>query len=187
MIKVIDDFCDEAYFQALQDIFVRPNNKFAWFYHNAVNGKAHDKGEDTFQFVHTLYLGVPVIASSLAGSPSMIQEDPWLRSLSPIVEALDITTLLKIKANCLPRTEKIIEHGLHVDFTKKEKEVLTTGILYMNTNNGYTHFEDGTKIKSVANRLITFPCNLLHGGSTCTDESTRVVINFSFYKQGDKN
>ena len=38
MINVTDNFCDEKYFQFLQDIFVRPNNKFAWFYHNAVNG-----------------------------------------------------------------------------------------------------------------------------------------------------
>ena len=52
----------------------------------------------------------------------------------------------------------------------------------MNTNNGYTLFENGTKIESVANRMITFPTNMKHTGTSCTDENTRVVINFNYFK-----
>ena len=50
----------------------------------------------------------------------------------------------------------------------------------MNTNNGYTEFENGVKIESVANRLITFPAGMKHRGTSCTDKKIRVVINFNY-------
>jgi len=53
----------------------------------------------------------------------------------------------------------------------------------MNTNNGYTKFEDGTKIESVANRMVFFSSNMKHTGTSCTDEKIRVVINFNYFKQ----
>ena len=58
----------------------------------------------------------------------------------------------------------------------------STSIFYVNTNNGYTKFEDGTKVESVANRMVTFPSNMKHTGTSCTDERIRVVINFNYFK-----
>ena len=58
----------------------------------------------------------------------------------------------------------------------------TTSIFYMNTNNGYTEFEDGTKVESIANRIVSFPFNMEHTGTSCTDEQTRIVINFNYVK-----
>ena len=58
----------------------------------------------------------------------------------------------------------------------------TTSIFYINTNNGYTKFENGEKVESVANRMVTFSTNLKHTGTSCTDERTRVVINFNYFK-----
>ena len=52
----------------------------------------------------------------------------------------------------------------------------------MNTNNGYTKFEDGTTVKSEANRMVTFPASMRHLGTTCTDQKIRVVINFNYLK-----
>ena len=91
----------------------------------------------------------------------------------------------KIKANLLTRTPNIIENSFHVDETgrpEKKLKQLTTSIFYVNTNNGYTKFEDGTKVESIANRMVTFPTNMKHTGTSCTDERTRVVINFNYFK-----
>ena len=41
---------------------------------------------------------------------------------------------------------------------------------------------ENTKVKSVANRLVTFPAGLRHRGTSCTDEKIRVVINFDYFK-----
>ena len=56
-------------------------------------------------------------------------------------------------------------------------------IANINTNNGYTEFENGEKVKSVANRLVMFPSNFEHRGVTQTDEQTRIMINFNFLKR----
>ena len=58
----------------------------------------------------------------------------------------------------------------------------TTSIFYVNTSNGYTHFEDGSRVNSVENRLVTFPTQTLHGGANCTDQDCRIVINFNYHK-----
>ena len=58
---------------------------------------------------------------------------------------------------------------------------ITTAILYVNSNNGYTLFEDGTKVESVENRIVLFDSNLRHTGTTCTEEKVRIVVNFNFF------
>ena len=60
------------------------------------------------------------------------------------------------------------------------KEYITTAILYLNTNNGYTEFKSGDKVKSVSNRVVVFDSNLKHRTVTCTDQKTRIVINFNY-------
>ena len=50
----------------------------------------------------------------------------------------------------------------------------------MNTNNGYTEFEDGTVVKSIENRMVVFPANMKHRGTSCTNKKVRVIINFNY-------
>ena len=70
---------------------------------------------------------------------------------------------------------------MHVDYNFDG----TTCIYYLNTNNGYTLFEDGSKIESVANRLVLFDANIKHAGTSCTDALYRAVINFNFLLRKD--
>ena len=58
-----------------------------------------------------------------------------------------------------------------------------TSIFYINTNNGYTEFEDGTVINSVANRLVSFPLNTKHRMATQTDTQRRIVVNFNYLRK----
>ena len=99
--------------------------------------------------------------------------------MAPLVNKLQPSAVLKAKANLQWQRDTIIEDPLHVDFTGVQA---TTSILYMNTCNGYTHFEDGSKVHSVANRIVTFPTQTLHAGANCTDDIARVVINFNYHK-----
>jgi len=54
--------------------------------------------------------------------------------------------------------------------------------VYVNSNNGYTKFENGQKIESIENRLITFNNNLKHNGTTSTNSQTRIVLNLCYEK-----
>ena len=82
------------------------------------------------------------------------------------------------KANIILRRSKIIEHGFHNDV----KFQCRTGILYLNTNDGYTCFEDGSKIESVENRFVAFDSGLKHSGTTCTNERCRIVLNINYFQ-----
>ena len=98
--------------------------------------------------------------------------------LLPIIKKLDPAAIVRIKGLMLSRTEENVEHGMHEDNTFNT----TNALYYLNTNNGYTKFENGTKVESVANRMVSFPANMEHKGTTCTDEQTRVVVNFNYFK-----
>ena len=41
----------------------------------------------------------------------------------------------------------------------------------------------GDKIKNVENRLVLFPCNVLHTGVTQTDTKVRVAITFNYFSK----
>ena len=92
-------------------------------------------------------------------------------------------TLIRIKANLNPRLTEPFYSNFHTDILGLDVEdfIFTTAIFYINTNNGYTEFEDGTIVESVANRLVTFGSNIQHRGVTQTDEQTRILINFNYF------
>ena len=78
-------------------------------------------------------------------------------------------------------TDKIIEHSPHRDMTYSH----TAALLYMNTNNGYTRFENDEggwdKVESIANRLVIHNGSHLHGSTTCTDQKKRIVLAINYF------
>ena len=161
-----DDFLPEEQFQAIASEIVY-NVHFPWFYCGTV---VDDQETSDFQFVHSVYFHKEGVLS------------PRLQILIPILEIFDPLALIRIKINGIVKTDEIIEHILHRDAGNITNPEWTTSIFYLNTNNGYTLFEDGTKVESVANRMVTFPSNVLHTGTTCTDENMRVCVNFNYFE-----
>ena len=76
----------------------------------------------------------------------------------------------------------MVEHGFHTDFPTDSDFKFTTGILYINDNDGYTIFENGEKVDSVRNRYVEFASDIRHSGSSCTNQKRRLVINFNYFK-----
>ena len=147
---------------------------FPWFYSPWVVDPEdrYEKNElDHYQLYHLFY--------DNAQEP-YVQSGYLFETLKPLLQVIgcDIRALVRIKANNMLRRSRIIKHGYHVDYPWDD---CTTSIYYVNTNDGYTEFEDGTKVESVANRLITFPSSMKHTGTTCTDSKNRVVINFNYF------
>ena len=164
-IKIEDNYLDQEKFDELQTIIM--GKRIDWHYNDGIDYKEKDK----FQFTHLFY--------HVPGPRSILFE-----KLEIILEIINPILLWRIKANLLTKTSNIIENTFHVDMMEVSEEKikqLTTSIFYVNTNNGYTTFEDGTKVESVANRLVSFPSNMKHKGTSCTDEKIRVVINFNYF------
>ena len=175
-LNIQDNFLEEKEFNALRIIFMQhsgpaPLSQFVkWIYSSLmVDNIDEEPSTSPGQFTHTVYINnVPI--SSLYES-----------HFYPILEALNVHTLIRIKANLNPRLTEPFYSSFHTDILGLDVEDFTTAIFYINTNNGYTELEDGTKIESVANRLVTFPSNVRHRGVTQTDEQTRILINFNYF------
>jgi hypothetical protein len=167
-MKIEDNFLDQTAFNELQAFMM--GSDCGWHYNDF---KVNNKDIDKFQFVQIFYIHA---------SPS----SPDLVKLKSIIDIINPIAVIRIKANLLTKTPNIIENEFHIDLNDLSEEKLkqvTTSIFYVNTNNGYTKFEDGTKVESVANRMITFPSNMKHTGTSCTDEKTRIVINFNYFSK----
>ena len=169
-MKIEDNFLDQKEFDKLQNFIMGEGDNFAWYCQKTIDSSNEDV--DKFQFTHMFYFNY---------APA----SPFIEKLTPIIKKIVPLTLSKIKANLLTRTPNIIENTFHVDgidLPEEKLKQLTTSIFYVNTNNGYTKFEDGTKVESIANRFVSFPANMKHTGTSCTDEKIRVVINFNYFK-----
>ena len=65
---------------------------------------------------------------------------------------------------------------MHRDFPKSHM----VGLYSVNTNNGYTLFKDGTKVKSIENQMVIFDGKREHCSVAQTDTNVRVNVNINF-------
>ena len=162
---IIDNFLDNQSFQNLQNIMF--GGEFCWFYLDGIDYRGEEGVK--FQFFHTFYKNNGGINSNRYGM------------LGGILNKIRPKEIYRIKANLVTRTSEIVTNSFHTDIQGNWGVIpYTTSIFYLNTNDGYTEFEDGTKVESVANRFISFPIETKHRGTSCTDDKVRVVINFNY-------
>ena len=119
--------------------------------------------DDTFCFQHTFYDGRP-------------NSDWYSTHIQSIVDKLEVKTLLRVRAVYYTINQQIQKGSFHTDFNVPHK----TSILFLNTNNGYTEFEDDTKVESISNRCVTFDGLKKHRGVTQTDTKLRVLLNINY-------
>tara|TARA_R100000458_G_C8273469_1_gene248365 strand:+ start:2646 stop:3125 length:480 start_codon:yes stop_codon:yes gene_type:complete len=158
MIKVIDNFLPEIFFNFFKEQIL--NRDFPWYHQNS---KVSDNDNEE-QFTHLFY------------SKSKKQSDK-VELIKPILKQLFVKEVIKAKLN-LTLKEDIIrpfEYHTDIDYTK-----CNTAILYINTNNGKTLFKDKGDVESIENRLVIFPSDLLHTGTTHTDKKYRIVLNINY-------
>ena len=133
-------------------------------YYNSSVGCDDDKD---FYFVHNIF----------TAEQGWVGDQSAIELIRPILNKFDIKALIRIKINFYARTEKIFKHSSHTDMDFKCK----TALFYVNDNDGYTGFADGTKIPSKGNSLVHFDAGIPHYSTTCTDENLRCNINFNYF------
>tara|TARA_R100001132_G_C3268893_1_gene91213 strand:- start:932 stop:1414 length:483 start_codon:yes stop_codon:yes gene_type:complete len=160
MIQVIDKFLNVEDLNILSSSI--NSDSFPWYYlnHKVIPGDGHS------QFTHTFYNDFNPTSG-------------YFNSLIlPFINKLKSSSIKRIKANMTLKNNKIIKYKFHNDFKDKN---MKTGIFYVNTNNGKTFFKNGKEIDSIKNRMIIFPSNLEHAGTSNTDIENRIVINFNWF------
>ena len=170
MIKIYDDLLNPKEYKEIKNTFLNDKFPLPWNWSDVLDGDSLDVDDlDNFQLTHVCYNH---------STPNLIESSGYI-AVSPIINHpdLNIRALVRIKANLNFRTPKIVKHGFHVDVPFD----CMTGVYYVNSNDGYTEFKDGTKVESVANRMVTFPSQMLHSGTSCTNKRRRIAINFVYF------
>ena len=155
--ELIDNFLEPQHLKKIQDHFL--GRKIAW---NCSDGIVLP-GDGAFQFIHVLY-------SNYAPA------SPFFNELAPIWQKIDPCSIVRSKANLTMKTVEHDKSAYHSDVDN-----CITAIYYVNTNNGYTEFQNGMKVDSIENRIVIFDSNEKHRAVTTTDTARRVVINFNYF------
>tara|TARA_Y100000356_G_C11157652_1_gene234161 strand:- start:142 stop:687 length:546 start_codon:yes stop_codon:yes gene_type:complete len=108
-----------------------------------------------------------------------VQESEHRPIFDDLVYSLTPKNIYRVKANLLLPNGEHTKSSFHTDIEGQESipDTANVSIYYLNTCNGYTELEDGTKINCEENKLITIGANIKHSAVRQTDTKTRYVIN----------
>lgn len=163
--EIIDNFLPEAEAQNLENVLLGVD--FPWYYNPAVIDTPENLLTD-YQFVHGFY-------------KNWTWNSSFAPLVMPIMERINPTSIIRVKANLNPYTGEHVYGGWHHDY----KFTCKTAVYYVNDNNGWTEFENGERVESKANRLVVFDSDMLHTGVSATDVKARCLININYLKAGE--
>jgi len=158
-MKIIDNFLPKETADLIEEKMLC--NTFPWFYEDCVNTAKDNK---RFFFTHAI-IKERVCYSGFYESIA-----------APILNKLQPNKISRIKCNLYPRENEQYIKGFHIDLPEKHKVLLYS----VNTNNGFTLFENGDKVPSIKNTALVFDGNLKHVGVPQTDEKIRMNININY-------
>jgi Rps23 Pro-64 3,4-dihydroxylase Tpa1-like proline 4-hydroxylase len=166
---VIDDFLSNEEFTDISTLLCDPDGRFPWYYFDSKVYKNNPLNFYDYGFVHSFYSKGRYVSALPQAEASVI---------SPVYNALGAKQLIKVKANVTMATPLLYQYDMHTDVGHDIES--KTAVFYLNTNDGYTLFEDGSKVDSVANRVVIFDEKIRHAGTSCTNAKRRVVLNVNY-------
>ena len=162
MHEVIDNFFEENYFRQIQKIFIEQPSPIPWFYIHKMNYNHTDNDYDCM-FEHLVYENV--------------KNSELYELFTPLYDLLDIKSLIRIKFNLYPHKDSLVVHSKHKDYDFRHKGA----IISINTCDGFTLLSDGSKIKSVENRILLFDPSTEHASTNTTNAKARFNINVNYF------
>ena len=168
--NVIDNFLSNDELNKIKNNSIH-DESFPLYYTSQVSGHKVEGNDDywNYYFSHVFYDNDEIKSHCYIDSIYKIFI-PKFKKIYPF------KSLLRIKLNFYPYTEKLKEHEQHYDSSFSHYGA----VFSLNTCDGFTRLEDGTKIDSIENRILFFDASLEHNSSTTTNSSGRWNINFNF-------
>ena len=189
-IKVIDNFLTQSEFEIIcKNTIEREDLQFT-FVSNVENVGSGSDDYWSWYLIHMVYsktaspksflmdvAGFQEVESSpLAEPQSEIYTNICDKFVPRFKQVANFRNLIRIKINAYPYTNIVKEHKDHIDSDFKH----TGAVFSLNTCDGFTKFSDGTKVESVANRIVFFDASKFHHSSTTSNAKLRYNINFNF-------
>jgi hypothetical protein len=166
-VQIFNNFLDQEVFLEIKKFIMSP--RCQWRY---VSYIAHKDGRDNDNdgyFVHSFKDCHPQTFED------RYPESPHFPLIAKILDKIKYQNILRIRSSLYPRRDVQKPDPFHIDYDFPHKVC----IFYVNTNNGYTMFENGEKIPSVENQLATFDGNEKHCSVVQTDTSARYIVNIN--------
>ena len=170
---VIDNLLENKYFNELAFLITNKGRniklghsppEFPWFFQSNIEGLDEPETGDLFYLTHAMY-------------DNNHPNSQYYELVIPLLDTIGTRSLIRVKANLYPRTDVLHEHKMHRDMDYSH----SGAILYLNTCDGYTKLNDGTKIESVENRLLKFDPSIEHCSTTTTNDLARFNININYF------
>lgn len=159
--EVIDNYLPQEEFEKIKSVMI--SKDFPWFYSSTVTYH-EEEDKEAMYFTHNFYIDYVVKSSHI-------------NILSGLINKIGAKALIRIKGNMYTNLGRSVENLPHKDYEFEHKGA----IYYLNTNNGPTVLEDGTKIDAVENRILFFDPSKEHYSIHCTDQKVRVNININYF------
>ena len=166
-VKIFSNFLDQEVFLEIKKFIMSP--RCQWRY---VNYIAHKDGRDNDNdgyFVHSFKDCHPQTFED------RYPESPHFPLIAKILDKIQYQNILRIRSSLYPRRDVQKPDPFHIDYNFPHRVC----IFYVNTNNGYTMFENGEKIPSVENQLATFDGSEKHCSVVQTDTPARYIVNIN--------
>ena len=189
-IKVIDNFLSQSEFEIIcKNTIEREDLQFT-FVSNVENVGSGSDDYWSWYLIHMVYsktaspksflmdvAGFQEVESSpLAEPQSEIYTNICDKFVPRFKQVANFRNLIRIKINAYPYTNIVKEHKDHIDSDFKH----TGAVFSLNTCDGFTKFYDGTKVESIANRIVFFDASKFHHSTTTSNAKLRYNINFNF-------
>lgn len=162
---IFENALDKESFEKIYNFFIDINTP--WYYIKKLI--SYSINEDRGYFTHNIFNENKI-------------SSPAYDFMFPLFKKLNAIALISLRANFNFKSDVKYESEFHTDYDFKEA---LTAILYLNTCNGYTEFNDDkkTKIISEKNKLIIFNNKFKHKMVSQTDENFRLLINVNYFSK----
>ena len=171
-VKIIDNFLPEEEFEGLQNSIINNDNFPLYIQHSVAyesNNEEWKKKYWNWYATHIVYDNDQIVSQDAFPAIQNLFV-PRIKKVHPL------RSLMRIKINFYPYTDRVREHPPHVDYDFDHYGA----IFSLNTCNGFTRLKDGSKIDSVENRFFIFDSSQFHNSSTTSNAQSRYNINFNF-------
>tara|TARA_R100001594_G_scaffold104504_1_gene139106 strand:- start:15 stop:515 length:501 start_codon:yes stop_codon:yes gene_type:complete len=163
-INVIDNFLNDNDLKNIKDNLLEAPLR----YQKNVSGNNDSNRYWDYYFIHLIYWNNKPLSNVF---------DNVYNIFMPKFEKYgEVKSLIRIKLNFYPYNDTLKEHPVHVDANYSHYGA----VFSLNTCDGFTRLQDGTKVDSIENRMLFFDPSLPHNSSNTTNDYGRANINFNF-------
>ena len=169
-LNIIDNFLPENEFEMLVNNTIGRNDGKQVQFRVVSNVENFGAAQEywSWYMIHMVYLN--------DAPQSEIYPNLYQIFVSKFKQIAKFKSLIRIKLNAFPHTDKVREHKKHFDYSYEH----IGAVFSLNTCDGYTKFSDGTKVESIANRIVFFDASKHHQSTTTSNAKLRYNINFNF-------